>query len=218
MSKAQIAYQAKQSILSYPHAKLTAVTEEMTTHQIRSSMLRGALNKLRETAGILNGMSICGPKLGFPYRVILLRNMASYQAYLNPNIMFKSDELLGMWESCTSIDGLCAWLPRPRRIGVEYTDEAGQPQRTELDGLSARLFLHELDHLNGESMLTSIPSRDFVVTSTSMEQKRYWDPNFPSREAFLTPQFHYYDFALSKVFKVPELAAEAEAYCRLTQQ
>jgi peptide deformylase len=40
-------------------------------------------------------------------------------------------------------------LPRPKWVDVEFTDENGETKQTRLEGLTARCFLHELDHLNG---------------------------------------------------------------------
>jgi peptide deformylase len=40
-------------------------------------------------------------------------------------------------------------LSRPKWVDVEFTDENGETKQTRLEGLTARCFLHELDHLNG---------------------------------------------------------------------
>jgi peptide deformylase len=52
-------------------------------------------------------------------------------------------------EGCLSFPGLFLNIERPSWIEVEFTDENGTVNQTRLDGISARCFLHELDHLDG---------------------------------------------------------------------
>jgi peptide deformylase len=52
-------------------------------------------------------------------------------------------------EGCLSFPGLFLNVDRPSWIEVEFTDENGNINQVKLHGLSARCFLHELDHLNG---------------------------------------------------------------------
>ena len=52
-------------------------------------------------------------------------------------------------EGCLSSPGLFLNIERPRSIKVGFTDEFGEYKEAMLEGLSARCYLHELDHLNG---------------------------------------------------------------------
>jgi len=52
-------------------------------------------------------------------------------------------------EGCLSFPGLFLKIPRPKWIIAEFLDENGQTQQIKLDGVTARCYLHELDHMNG---------------------------------------------------------------------
>ena len=60
-----------------------------------------------------------------------------------------STELVSENEGCLSFPGLYVKIPRNSWIEVEYFTEEGKRIQTRLEGLSARCFLHELDHMNG---------------------------------------------------------------------
>jgi peptide deformylase len=67
----------------------------------------------------------------------------------NPEYVFKSDELADGVEGCLSIPGWAGEVPRHARIVVKGLDKQGQRIRIEAEGLLARVFQHELDHLDG---------------------------------------------------------------------
>jgi peptide deformylase len=70
-------------------------------------------------------------------------------ACINPKVLAVSDEIVKENEGCLSFPAFFLSLPRPKWVDVEFTDENGETKQTRLDGLTARCFLHELDHLNG---------------------------------------------------------------------
>jgi peptide deformylase len=49
-------------------------------------------------------------------------------------------------------------IPRPKWIEVEFTNENGERKQTRLEGLTARCFLHELEHLNGVKFTSHVGS------------------------------------------------------------
>jgi peptide deformylase len=67
----------------------------------------------------------------------------------NPEYVFKSDELADGVEGCLSIPGWAGEVTRHARIVVKGLDKQGQRIRIEAEGLLARVFQHELDHLDG---------------------------------------------------------------------
>ena len=76
--------------------------------------------------------------------------MNIYSIQVNPRVVTQSDESCWFWESCLSIPGPIGWVRRPSRVVVEGCDEHGvQRAPIELDAYAARIFQHELDHLDG---------------------------------------------------------------------
>lgn len=74
----------------------------------------------------------------------------SYKAIINPKILNKSKNVNIEQEGCYSLspDELY-FVERPQTVWVEYQDLTGQVHQEKLNGLKARIFLHEFDHLEG---------------------------------------------------------------------
>jgi peptide deformylase len=70
-------------------------------------------------------------------------------ACINPKVVAKSEELSRDNEGCLSFPALYVKVERPVWCDVEFYDETGAFKQIRLEGLTARCFLHELDHLNG---------------------------------------------------------------------
>jgi peptide deformylase len=71
-----------------------------------------------------------------------------YVAYFNPKLISTEDEV-HMEEGCLSVPYLMLNITRPKMITVEYQDYNGTNRNATFDGMTARCFLHELDHMNG---------------------------------------------------------------------
>jgi peptide deformylase len=71
------------------------------------------------------------------------------QVFINPEIVWESEEDEPFKEGCLSIPGVEGEVYRPKRIKVVARDENFEPFELEADGLLARVIQHENDHLNG---------------------------------------------------------------------
>ena len=70
------------------------------------------------------------------------------------------------WEGCLSIPGIRALVPRYTEIRVQYTDQRGELIELELEGFVARVFQHEVDHLDGRVYLDRVEdNRDIIAES-----------------------------------------------------
>jgi peptide deformylase len=72
-----------------------------------------------------------------------------YVAFFNPVLLAASTEESHMMEGCLSFPYLGLRITRPSGVVVQYQDFNGEVHRANFTGISARCFLHELDHLNG---------------------------------------------------------------------
>ncbi|CAN5139253.1 peptide deformylase [soil metagenome] len=70
-------------------------------------------------------------------------------AFINPEIIWSSDELSIYEEGCLSIPEYYEEVERPASVKVRYTDLDGKQQEIEAEGLLATCLQHEIDHLNG---------------------------------------------------------------------
>ena len=103
---------------------------------------------LVETCKKLNGVGLSANQCGFPYRVFVMGADNNYVAHFNPEILESSGEE-HMLEGCLSFPLLGLRVTRPKEIVVKYQDFNGVEHTTKYVGISARCFLHELDHMNG---------------------------------------------------------------------
>jgi peptide deformylase len=104
---------------------------------------------LVETCKKHKGYGLSANQCGFNHRVFVMGAGDEYVAFFNPKVISLSDEMAHMDEGCLSYPLLSLKISRPKEIMVEYQDFNGEIRNTKLVGISARCFLHELDHMNG---------------------------------------------------------------------
>jgi peptide deformylase len=68
---------------------------------------------------------------------------------VNPEIVWRSEDLSTYQEGCLSIPEYYEDVERPARVGVRFVDRKGETREIEADGLLATCLQHEIDHLNG---------------------------------------------------------------------
>ncbi|PJF39210.1 MAG: peptide deformylase, partial [Phototrophicales bacterium] len=68
----------------------------------------------------------------------------------NPDIVKASKNIVEGVEGCLSIPGYYGAVDRPDKVTVKGFDRHGKPMRIKADGWLARIFQHEIDHLNGQ--------------------------------------------------------------------
>lgn len=71
------------------------------------------------------------------------------EAYINPEILERSEDTNYFEEGCLSIPGIFEEVQRPEKIAVRYLDIQSKWMEEELSGIAARIFQHEYDHLQG---------------------------------------------------------------------
>lgn len=94
------------------------------------------------------GYGLSANQCGFPYRMFVMGAGEEYVAFFNPKVI-KTEGEIHMQEGCLSFPALALYLTRPEKIWVEYQDFNGIKRESHYVGISARCFLHELDHMNG---------------------------------------------------------------------
>jgi peptide deformylase len=98
-----------------------------------------------------NGIALAAPQIGVQKQVVVWDIDEHPLAIINPEIV----EADGEWvydEGCLSIPGLYVEMLRPKTVLVRGIDLAGEIIEIEADELEARMFQHEIDHLNGVLM------------------------------------------------------------------
>ena len=99
------------------------------------------------------GLGLSANQLGLPYRCFVMRTAPEITAVFNPRIVDQSDETALLEEGCLSYPGLHVKIKRPAHIKVRFQTVTGETVTDKYTGLTARVFLHELDHLEGKNFI-----------------------------------------------------------------
>lgn len=95
------------------------------------------------------GLGLSANQVGLPYRVFVMGAENVGFACFNP-VILEASGLDNSDEGCLSFPGLFIPVNRAKSIKVQYYDMNGESQTKQFDGLTARIFQHEFDHLNGK--------------------------------------------------------------------
>ncbi|MBN2213629.1 MAG: peptide deformylase [Bacteroidales bacterium] len=104
-----------------------------------------------------DGIGLAGPQVGLLKNIFIIDTTPFKdkgveiveKAYFNPSIIHLSDNSVYYNEGCLSIPGINEDVLRPDKIEVRYRDQNFDWHEEVLDGLAARIFQHEFDHLQG---------------------------------------------------------------------
>ena len=110
--------------------------------------LHKLLDDMRETLIDANGVGLAAPQVGILRRVVLVDNGQEILELVNPELVETDGEQVGA-EGCLSVPGRYGLVTRPNHARVLAQDRDGNWFEAEGEGLTARCFCHELDHLDG---------------------------------------------------------------------
>jgi len=141
---------------------------------IESERIQSFIDDLIETGIDSNGVGIAAPQVYESKRIFIIssRPNARYPnapelgpiAIINPEITSFSDEKEKDWEGCLSIPGIRGLVPRHKTIKVKYMTRDGVSKENEFSDFVARIFQHELDHLDGIVFLDRMESSHEIIT------------------------------------------------------
>lgn len=96
-----------------------------------------------------NGIGLAANQVGVPYQIFSMRGHPENFVCYNPKIVQFSTTQVELEEGCLTYPGLLVKITRPQMIKVRFTTPNGETTTRKFTGLTARIFQHELDHLNG---------------------------------------------------------------------
>jgi len=103
---------------------------------------------LAETMRENDGMGLSANQIGVRTRAFVMRAEEIIGVF-NPRVVDVSTETVILEEGCLSYPNLFVKIKRPKSIKVRFATPDGQTTTKTFTGMTARVFLHELDHLNG---------------------------------------------------------------------
>jgi peptide deformylase len=123
--------------------------------------LQTVIDDMIETMRQAPGVGLAAPQIGLSERIIVIEYFEREEdeeneeapkkvwAVLNPEIVRSSDEKVMGVEGCLSIPGLVGEVERHAAIQIKGLTRHGKPMKIKAEGWLARIFQHEIDHLNG---------------------------------------------------------------------
>ena len=106
------------------------------------------IDDMRETLENSGGVGLAAPQVGILRRVVVVDDDGELIELVNPEILETSGEQDGM-EGCLSVPGRYGMVKRPEFVRLRAQDRDGNWFEAEGEGLTARCFAHECDHLDG---------------------------------------------------------------------
>lgn len=138
----------------------------------------GFLKSMVETMHGAQGVGLAANQIGVDLRAIVLECRANkrypgsphfpLQAYVNPRIVSASKKMVSDWEGCLSIPGYRGIVPRHESILVEAVEPSGKKIRRRVSGFEARVFQHEIDHINGFVYIDRMPDMKSIMHEDEM--------------------------------------------------
>lgn len=95
------------------------------------------------------GRAIAAPQLGYMKRLIYMYVDGKSTVFINPEILYYSDEMMELWDDCMSLPNLLVRLKRHQTIHIQFYDQQWNQHTWELKDDLSELLQHEYDHLNG---------------------------------------------------------------------
>jgi len=129
-------------------------------------------NVLFERMKQLGGVGLSANQVGLDMRVFVMGLGETKIAVFNPIIISYSKIEESFNEGCLSYPGIMLAITRPTKITATYQDETGKFIEQEFNGLTARIFQHEYDHMNGTDFTKRVSKFKLDFAKKKFENKR----------------------------------------------
>jgi len=126
------------------------------------------IEAMQSTLAATSGVGIAAPQISELKQIIIMASRPTPRypsaplmeptVMINPGFQVLSNIQEKDWEGCLSIPGIRALVPRYQEILIHYTDLQGGLVEARLSGFVARIFQHEVDHLEGKTYLDRVES------------------------------------------------------------
>ena len=121
----------------------------------------------------LGGVGLSANQVGLNKRMFVIGGSSniSEKVIINPDLLSVSDKTTIMKEGCLSYPGLWLLIKRPMGCILKYQNEKGEEIIEEFKGVSARVILHEYDHMLGQNFTMRASSLKIQRALKSLDKK-----------------------------------------------
>jgi peptide deformylase len=139
------------------------------TDILPNPLMNKLVQRLKLTMKLYAGIGLSANQCGVYQRVFVIGHEDYQLVCINPKVTHVSEQIEKSNEGCLSYPGLFVKIERPLAINVEFTTETGENKQLKLEGLTARCFMHELEHMNGQSFIQHVKP---VALSIAKEKQK----------------------------------------------
>lgn len=151
--------------------------EQLSKAKIKSARIQTLIDNMFYTLRDVNGAGLAAPQVSESLQLIIISPFGQDPAdglmppteLINPEIIWKSDEMLPGWEACLSIPGFKGVVHRHKALKVKFNTRTGEEKIIELSAFPARVFQHEFDHLSGLVYMDRLDIKNELFTMNSYE-------------------------------------------------
>ncbi|MDR1977126.1 MAG: peptide deformylase [Synergistaceae bacterium] len=111
--------------------------------------LSSFVDEMHKAMLLREGVGLAAPQVGVSKKIAIITYDGVFYVLINPRLLEREGEQEGE-EGCLSFPGIYAPVKRPARVKVAAQDTGGIERVYEVEGFTARAFLHEMDHLEGK--------------------------------------------------------------------
>jgi len=127
----------------------------MDGKKITAQEFAALIQKMKKAMKAANGIGLSANQIGLDWNIFVAQvpgaqGESKFYAVLNPEIERTSSNTITLEEGCLSVPGVYGEVLRPERVTIKGFDRNGRPLKIKAWGLLARVFQHEIDHLNGK--------------------------------------------------------------------
>jgi|YNPNPStandDraft_1061719.scaffolds.fasta_scaffold47483_2 peptide deformylase len=120
--------------------------------------IRVLAERMLKTMKAAHGIGLAAPQVGIPRRLLVASLDHRDYVLINPEIVSMEGQQVDI-EGCLSFPSLQGEVSRAQRIVIRALDRYGKPFEMSAEGLLARVFQHEYDHLNGVLFIDKVDPR-----------------------------------------------------------
>lgn len=125
-------------------------TADFNFKKFNKTEIRELIKAMRQSMQEADGIGLSANQIGLDLKVFVAKVGNKFYSIFNPEIIQLSKEQIPMEEGCLSVPGVFGTVDRPEKITIKGLDINGKQIKIKSWGLLARVFQHEIDHLNGK--------------------------------------------------------------------
>jgi len=165
---------AIQPILTAPDPRLKEVAKPV---EKVDGDIRRLADDMLETMYAADGVGLAAIQIGVTHNVVVIdiaqkEGKSEPQAFINPKIVWMSDETARFEEGCLSVPDIWEEVTRATAIRAEYLDRDGKLRTLEADGFLADCLQHEIDHLQGKLFIDHLSRLKRAMALKKLEKAK----------------------------------------------